>query len=83
MSEFFAGFNYLCAYIDDLLVITKGSFREHFKNLDTVLENLETAGLKINATKLCFTAHELEYLGYWISRDGIQLLAAKVKAMKK
>ena len=48
-----------------------------------MLENLETEGLKINMTKSCFAAHELEYLGYWISRDGIQPLAAKVEAIKK
>ena len=83
MNELFAGFEYVRAYIDYLLIITKGSFEDHLKHLDTVLERLETAGLKINATKSCFTAHELEYLGYWISRDGIQPLAAKVEAIKK
>ena len=83
MNELFAGFDYVRAYIDDLLIITKGSFEEHLKQLDTVLEKLETAGLKINASKSCFAAHELEYLGFWISRDGIQPLAAKVDAIKK
>ena len=64
-------------------MITKGSFKEHLKHLDTVLENFEMACSKINATKSCFTPHELEYLGYWISRDGIQSLAAKVETIKK
>ena len=73
MNKLFAGFDYVRAYINDLLVITKGSFEEHLKQLDTVLEKLETAGLKINASKSCFAAHELEHLGFWISRDGIQL----------
>ena len=83
MNNFFAGFDYVWEYIDDLLIITKGSFQEHLNHLDTVLEKLETAGLKINTTKLYFTAHELKYLGYWISQNDIQLLAAKVKAIKK
>ena len=82
INELFAGFDYVRAYIDDLLLMTKGSFKEHLKHLDKVLEKLEEAGLKINATKLCFAAHELEYLGYWISRDDIQPLAAKVEAIK-
>ena len=81
MKELFAGFEYVRAYINDLLIITKGSFKDHLNHLDTVLEKLETAGLKINATKLCFAAHELEYLGYWISQDSIQPLAAKVEAI--
>ena len=77
-----AVFNYVREYIDDLLVATKWSFEEHLNHLDTVLENLETEGLKINAFKLHFAAHRFEYLGYWISRGGIQLLVAKVKAIK-
>ena len=84
MNELFAGFKYVQAYIDDLLIVTKGSFFEdHLRDLDTVLEKLETAGLKINATKSNLAAHELEYLGYWISQDGIQPLASKVEAIKK
>ena len=81
MNKLFAGFNHVRAYIDDLLVMTKGSFKEDLKHIDTVIENLETAGLKIYATKSCFAAHELEYLGYWISQDGIQSLAAKLEAI--
>ena len=83
MNEIFVVFDYVRAYIDDLLIITKGSFEEHLKQLDTVLEKLETAGLKINASKSCLIAHELEYLGFWISQDGTQPLAAKVEALKK
>ena len=82
MNKIFAGFEYVRVYINDLLIITKGSFEYHSNHLDTVIEKLETAGLKINATQLCFAAHKLEYLGYWISRDGIQLLAAKVDTIK-
>ena len=63
--------------------MTKGSFEDHLRDLDKVLEKVETSGLKINATKSNFAAHELEYLGYWISWDGIQPLAAKVEAIKK
>ena len=82
MNELFAGFDYVRAYIDDLLVITKGSFNDHLTHLDKVLEKLNNAGLKINATKCCFAAHELEYLGYWVSRNGIQPMATKVEAIK-
>ena len=82
MNKFFARFDYVRAYINDLLEITKGSFKEHLKYLNRVLEKLEMADLKINATKLCFIAHNLESVGYWISQDGIQSLATKVEAIK-
>ena len=47
MNKLFAGFEYVRAYIDNLLLVTKGSFEDHLQDLDTVLENLETAGLKL------------------------------------
>ena len=83
MNKLFAGFEYVQEYIDNLLIVTKRSFKDHLKNLDTVLEKFETAGIKINATKSNFAAHKLEYLGYWISQDGIQPLSSKVEAIKK
>ena len=46
MNKLFAGCDYVRAYIDDLLVITKWSFEVHLNHLDTVIEKLETAGLK-------------------------------------
>ena len=70
MNELFSGLDYVQVYIDDLLVITKALFDNHLTHLDRVLEKLEKAGLKINATKSCFVAHKLEYLGYWISKYG-------------
>ena len=38
------------------------------------------AGLKVNAKKSFFAHSELEYLGYWITRDGIQPMKDKVAA---
>jgi hypothetical protein len=35
----------------------------------------------VNANKSCFGAQEVEYLGYWITRNGIQPLAKKVQAI--
>ena len=50
MNKLFAAFDYVHVYIDDLLVITKGSFKENLNHLVIVLEKIETTGLKINAT---------------------------------
>jgi hypothetical protein len=37
-----------------------------------------TSRFKVNATKLWFTQEELEYLGYWITRNRIQPVQKKV-----
>ena len=83
MSELFDGFEDVRAYIDDILLLTKGSWEDHCERLDAVLTKLENAGLKVNATKSFFGRLQLEYLGYWITREGIQPLPNKVEAMQR
>jgi len=82
MSELFFDLEFVRCYIDDLLVITKGSYENHLAKLETVLTRLRLAGLKVNATKSFFARSELEYLGYWISRNGISPLPKKIQAIQ-
>ena len=81
MSELMIGLEFARAYIDDLLVLSKGDFDQHLEHLEQVLDRVSEAGLKINASKSFFCQEELEYLGYWITRDGIQPLNKKVEAI--
>ncbi len=64
MSNLMASLEYVQAYIDDLLIITKGSLDDHLAKLEVVLIRLRDAGLKVNAAKLFFCTAETEYLGY-------------------
>lgn len=82
MSSLFADLEYCRAYIDDLLILSSGDWEQHLSHLDTVFTRLQNAGLKINAKKSFFGKHELEYLGYWITRRGIQPIPKKVDAIK-
>ena len=83
MSELVQDLEYVRAYIDDLLIITKGNWFDHLNKLDVVLHCLKQAGLKVNAKKSFFGKTELEYLGYWITRQGIQPIPKKVEAIQK
>ncbi len=51
-------------YVDDLLIITRRTLDEQLQKMETVLTRLRDAGLKVNAAKSLFCAHEIEYLGY-------------------
>ena len=82
MSTLMYDLEYVRAYIDDLLIITKSSWSDHLTKLDEVLQRLKDAGLKINANKSFFGRHELEYLGYWITRHGVQPIPKKVEAIQ-
>jgi hypothetical protein len=44
-----------------------------------VLARLSTAGMKVNISKSKFFSEQSEYLGYWITRQGIQPLHNKVE----
>jgi hypothetical protein len=81
MSELMVGLEFARAYIDDLLVVSKGDFETHLGHLEQVLTRLAAAGLKINASKSSFCQEELEYLGYLINRQGVRPTTKKVEAI--
>jgi hypothetical protein len=81
MSGLMADLEYVRTYIDDLLVLTRGSFEDHLQKLDVVLQRLKKAGLQVNAKKSFFARHELEYLGFWITRNGVKPVAKKIDAL--
>ncbi len=47
--------------------------------METVLTRLRDAGLKVNVVKSLFYAHEIEYLSYILTRDGIKPQPNKVQ----
>ena len=64
MSMLMSGLEFVCAYIDDLLCITKDTWEDHLNKLREVFNRLRKAGLKVNANKSFFGKSQLEYLGY-------------------
>jgi hypothetical protein len=72
MGNLMASVEYVQAYIDDLLVITKGSLGDHLAKLDAVFIRLRDAGLKVNPAKSFFCTAEMEYLGYILTRGGVK-----------
>jgi len=81
MGELMADLEFVRAYIDDLIILTKDTWENHLDQLKIVLQRLQNAGLEIHAKKSFFGQTELEYLGYWITRDGVQPIPKKVQAI--
>jgi hypothetical protein len=81
MSDLMQGLEFTPAYIDNLLILSTGSFSQHLEHLDKVFSRLNECGLKINAAKSFFARTQLEYLGYWLTRDGVMPLNKKVEAI--
>ena len=62
---------FIRAYLDYLLCITKANLEDHLDKLKMVLTRLREAGLRINAQKSSFCTFETEYLGYTLTQPGI------------
>ena len=81
MLELMESLDYVRAYLDDLLCISKLRLEDHLEKLEEVLRRLCNAGLKVNAAKSTFCALEIEYLGYVLTKDGIKPQSNKVQAI--
>jgi hypothetical protein len=76
-----ASLEFVRAYMDNLLIITRGILDKHLQKMETVLTRLCYAGLKVNGAKSLFCAHEIEYLGSILTRDGTKPQRKKVQAI--
>jgi hypothetical protein len=81
MSKLVQDMEYVKTYLDDLLILTNrdNSFKDHLLKLEMVLARLSTARMRVNISKSKFFAEQIEYLGYWITRQGIQTICAQNK----
>jgi hypothetical protein len=57
MMDLMASLEYVRAYIDDLLIITRGTLDDHIAKIETVFTRLRDAGLKVNSAELLFCTH--------------------------
>ena len=69
------------AYIDDILVLNKGTFKDHIEQLRVCFRRIQAAGLKVNAKKCSFGLKEIPYLGYIITREGIKPDPKKIQGI--
>ena len=63
MNEIIRGIEFIRAYIEDLLIITKGDWSNHMNKLELVLANLRENRLKCNIEMVFLGQTEMDYLG--------------------
>ncbi|GBG59571.1 hypothetical protein CBR_g49831 [Chara braunii] len=74
---------FVLVYLDDILVYSR-TLEEHLDHLRRVLETLRRAKFKANCDKCEFIRQELEYLGHFITPQGISpfKLSDKIQAVQ-
>jgi transposase InsO family protein len=76
--------NFCSAYLDDVLIYTDGTRKEHQRNTNKVLEAMGKAGLPLDITKCEFDVKSTKYLGFVIEAGkGLRMDPEKVKAIKE
>ena len=76
--------DFVTAYIDDILIFTDGSLKEHRQHVRTVLQRLRDAGLQIDIDKSEFEVKSTKYLGFIVEAGkGIRMDPAKIRAIQE
>ena len=72
MNDLFQGFEFICAYIDDILMFSKGDWIDNLQKLYLTLNKLKESGLKCNIGNYLFGITKIEYLGLWVTQYGVK-----------
>ena len=78
-----------CSYLDDILIVTKGSFDIHKQKLDIhkqkqmILKKLDAENLAISLDKYKLACKQVEWLGYTKNSEGTKPLIRKTEAVKQ
>ena len=67
--------------IDNILTLTKENLADNLQKLELMLNKLKGKGLKCNIEKFFFGETEMEYLGFWVTRDDVKPINRKIEAM--
>lgn len=81
IAKTFADLPFVKCYLDDLLVFSNGSYEDHLKKVNRVLQRLQAKGLAVNALKSFWAVKEVDYLGFRLTPQGIMPQERKVKAI--
>jgi hypothetical protein len=81
INDLLGDLDFVQVYLDDILITSNGSFHDHLQKLKIVFKRLEQANFLANLHKCFFAREELNYLGYWLTRRGLQPQPKKVEAI--
>ncbi|MBW0576972.1 hypothetical protein O181_116687, partial [Austropuccinia psidii MF-1] len=69
---------YVVVYLDDIMVFSKCG-EEHVTHVSTVLSRLRANHLFAKASKCLFHISSVEYLGYFVSSEGLKMEQANIQ----
>ena len=70
------------AFIDDILVVRKGSANDHIYTVEKILRKLDEENMSLKLTQCNFAQKDCEWLGHKITPTGITSLVRKTEPIK-
>ena len=74
---------FVTAYLDDILIYTEGTLKEHIQEVKKVFKALQEADIRLRPDKCKFHVKRVKFLGSIITTNGIQMDNEKVKAIRE
>ncbi|GBG62143.1 hypothetical protein CBR_g29342 [Chara braunii] len=71
---------YVLVYLDDILVYSR-TLEEHLRHLLDVLDRLRRHGFYAKLSKCRFAQHKVDFLGHYVSNQGLHIDDAKITAI--
>ena len=80
MDTMLQGLSGVVCYLDDILV-TGEDDESHLRNLQRVLERIQSEGLRLKKSKCSFLQSSVEYLGHRVDAEGLHPTTDKLNAV--
>ena len=68
-------------FLDDIIVVSKGSKESHIKYVYKCLQKLDADNLRIKLSKCHFAKHQINWLGFTFSKNGVKPIESKTAAI--
>ena len=81
MDNLLARFREVFVFIDDILIVTKGTKSEHLTKVREILNVLDSANLQIKADKCKIAQNQIEWLGFKLTSSVVTPVNTKVQGI--
>ena len=82
MNQVLEGINFAFGYLDDILIYSP-NMELHLGHVRVLFERLRVADLKLTKRKCSFLKAHVQYLGHYISGQGLEPVPEKLEALVK
>ena len=68
-------------FLADIIVVSKGSRESHIQYVYKCLQKLDADNLRIKLSKCLFAKHQINWLGFTFSKNGVKPIESKTAAI--